>query len=193
MVVEITKETCEKCGIETVKYHNEEKNIIESWHKMNDIETKLGHSNIDDVVLERIRKYCGKKTKDITKEEKEKYKAFFEGEGGVFIIEKLTCDIIERCKLPKAIELRKKLRYNHNDVMVLEETSIAEKMLKLFPHERIALNKNFNNRKPDMFKSQNFKTFQCNPNDPNFDLLKFLGEINLYILKLCEKKWKLKR
>ena len=30
--------------------------------------------------------------------------------------------------------------------------------------------------------------FVCNPNDPNFDLFKFLGEINLYILKLCEKK-----
>ena len=129
-----------------------------------------------------------KKTKDIKKEEKEKYKAFFEGEEGVFIIEKLTHDIIKRCKLPKAIELRKKLGYNHNDIMVLEETSIAEKMIKLFPHESIALNKKFNNRKPDMFKSQNFKTFQCNPNDPNFDLFKFLGEINLYILKLREEK-----
>ena len=193
MVVEITKETCEKCGIKTVKYHNEEKNIIELWHKMSDVEKKLGHSNIDDIALKRIRKYCGKKTKDITKEKKEKYKAFFEGEEGVFIIEKLTHDIIKRCKLPKAIELRKKLGYNHNDIMVLEETSIAEKMIKLFPHESIALNKKFNNRKPDMFKSQNFKTFQCNPNDPNFDLFKFLGEINLYILKLREKNWKIKR
>ena len=40
MVVEITKETCEKCGIKTVKYHNEEKNIIELWHKMSDVEKK---------------------------------------------------------------------------------------------------------------------------------------------------------
>ena len=31
-----------------------------------------------------------KKTKDITKEKKEKYKAFFEGETGIFVIEKLT-------------------------------------------------------------------------------------------------------
>ena len=77
IVVEITKETCEKCGIKTVKYHNEEKNRLELWHKMSDIETKLGHSNIDDVALKRIRKDCGKKTKDITKEEKEKYNTFF--------------------------------------------------------------------------------------------------------------------
>ena len=30
-----------------------------------------------------------KKTKDIAEEEKEKYKAFFEGETGIFIIENL--------------------------------------------------------------------------------------------------------
>ena len=67
------------------------------------------------------------KTKDIIEEEKQIYKAYFEGETGVFIIEKLTSDIIERCKLPEAIELRKKIGYNHDDIMVREETSIAEK------------------------------------------------------------------
>ena len=112
--------------------------------------------NIDDVALKRIRKYCGKKTKDITKEEQEKYKAFFEGEKGIFVIEKLTRDIIERCKLPEAIELRKKLGYNHGDIMVREETSIAEKIIKLFSNENIALNKKFNNKKPGIwFKNHN--------------------------------------
>ena len=33
-------------------------------------------------------------------------------------------------------------------------------------------------KKKDMFKKHNFKIFRCNPNDPNFDLFKFLGEIN---------------
>ena len=59
-----------------------------------------------------------KKTKDIAEEEKEKYKAFFEDETGIFIVEKLTRDINECCKLPEAIELRKKLGYNHDDIMV---------------------------------------------------------------------------
>ena len=59
-----------------------------------------------------------KKPKDIIEEEKQKHKAFLEGETGIFIIEKLTRDIIERCKLPEAIELRKKLGYNHDDIMV---------------------------------------------------------------------------
>ena len=59
-----------------------------------------------------------KKTKDITKEEKQKYKVFFEGESGIFIIEKLTRDITEHCKLPEATELRKKLGYNHDDIMI---------------------------------------------------------------------------
>ena len=38
-----------------------------------------------------------------------------------------------------------------------------------------------------MFKKHNFKIFRCNPNDPNFDLFKFVGEINLYVSKLREK------
>ena len=38
-----------------------------------------------------------------------------------------------------------------------------------------------------MFKNHNFKIFQCNPSNPEFDLFKFLGEIILYISKLREK------
>ena len=101
--------------------------------------------------------------------------------------------------------------------MIRKETSIAEKIIKLFHKENIELDKKFNNRKPDnwfknhniiievdkgnhgnydshdereredMFKKHNFKIFKCNPNDPNFDLFKFLGEINLYVSKLREK------
>ena len=41
--------------------------------------------------------------------------------------------------------------------MIREETSIAEKSIKLFPKENIVLNKKFNNRKPDIwFKNYNF-------------------------------------
>ena len=40
--------------------------------------------------------------------------------------------------------------------MVGEETSIAEKIIKLSPKENIALNKKINNRKPDIwFKNYN--------------------------------------
>ena len=38
--------------------------------------------------IKRIKKYYGKKTKDITEEENGKYKAFFVGKTGIFIIEK---------------------------------------------------------------------------------------------------------
>ena len=148
MVLKITKEIWEKCGLKTIKCYNEKEDMIELWQKMRDVEIQTGHTNINDVALKRIRKYYGKKTKYIT--EKEKYKTFFEGKTGIFIIEKLTRDLIERCKLPEAIELRKKLRYNHDDIMIQEETSIAEKIIKLFPKENIELNKKFNNRKPDI-------------------------------------------
>ena len=42
-------------------------------------------------------------------------------------------------------------------------------------------------KKENMFKKHNFKIFWCNPNDLNFDIFKFLGEIDLYISKLREK------
>ena len=136
------------------------------WQKVSDIETQIKHSNICDIALKRIRKYCGKKTKDITEEEKEKYKAFFEGEAGIFIIEKLTRDIIERCKLPEAIELRKKNRIESQ----WEEISIAEKIIELFPNKNIVLNKKFNNRKPDIwFKNHNLIIEVDEGNHENYD------------------------
>ena len=132
MVVKITKEAWEKCGIMTLIYHHKEEKINEFWQKMIDIEIKLGHSNIADVVLKRIREYSGKRVKYFTEEVKEKQKAFFAGETGIFIIEKLIRDIIEHCKLTGAIELGKKLGYNHDDIMVREETSVTEKNKKSF-------------------------------------------------------------
>ena len=61
MVVEIIKETWGKCGIKTLIHHNEEEKINELWHKMSNIEIQLGHLNIVDAALKRIKKYCGKK------------------------------------------------------------------------------------------------------------------------------------
>ena len=124
LVVEITKKTWGKCGIKIVKHYSEKEDITELWHKVSNVKTQIKHSNICDIALKRVRKYCGKKTKDITEEKKQKYKAFFKSEKGIFIIEKLIRDIIEHCKLPETIELRKKLGYNHDDIMVSEETSV---------------------------------------------------------------------
>ena len=45
---------------------------MELWNKMSDIKTQIKHSNIYDIALKRIKKYFGKKTKNITKEEKQK-------------------------------------------------------------------------------------------------------------------------
>ena len=91
-----------------MEHYNEKENIIELWQKVSDLETQIKHSNICDIALKRIKKYYGKKSKNIMEKEKQKYKAYFKGERGIFIIEKLTRVITERCKLPKAIELRKK-------------------------------------------------------------------------------------
>ena len=41
---------------------------------MNDVKTQTKHTNIADVVLGRIKKYYGKKKKNISKEEKKNMK-----------------------------------------------------------------------------------------------------------------------
>ena len=71
-MLEIIKETWEKCDIKTIEHRNKEKDIIELWQKMSDVKKQINHSSIADVALKRIRKYYGKKTKDITEEEKRK-------------------------------------------------------------------------------------------------------------------------
>ena len=70
MVLKITKETWEKCGITKVKYYNKKEDIIQLWQNMNDVKRGTGHLKISDTVLRRIKKYCGKKIKDITVKEK---------------------------------------------------------------------------------------------------------------------------
>ena len=92
----ITKETWEKCGITTVKYYNKKEDIFKFWPKMNDVKREIGHSNIAEAVLRRIKKY-DEKTKDITENEK-KYKTLFKDKKGIFIIEKVTRDITKRRK-----------------------------------------------------------------------------------------------
>ena len=76
IVLKITKETWEKCGIKTVKYYNEKEDIIQLWQKMSDVKTQTKHTNIDDVALKRIRKYCGKKQKTSQQKKKKNTKHF---------------------------------------------------------------------------------------------------------------------
>ena len=76
MVLKITKETWEKCGITTVKYYNKKKDIIELWQKMNDVKRETGHLNISDTALRRIEKYCSKKNKRHYRKRKKNTKHF---------------------------------------------------------------------------------------------------------------------
>ena len=49
MVLKITKETWEKCGITTVKYYNKKEDIIELWRKRNNVKKKQ-----DTLILLRL-------------------------------------------------------------------------------------------------------------------------------------------
>ena len=42
---------------------SKKKGVLKLRVKMSDIEENLGHSNIADAVLKRMKKYCGKKLK----------------------------------------------------------------------------------------------------------------------------------
>ena len=54
--------------------------------------------------------------------------------------------------------------------MVQEETSKAQKIIKLFPNENIVLNKKLNNRKPDIwFKNHNLIIEVDERNHQNYD------------------------
>ena len=180
---------------------------------MGDIQIKLDHSNLCDVVLRRIRKMFCKKKKRHYRRRNAKMQNIFEGKKRYFYYWK-SC---YRCNW-KMLILEKKLGYNHDDIIVREQTSIAEKIIKLFPYKNIVLNKQLKGRKPDiqfkdldliveveegnhedddtddekeredMFKRYKFKTIKCNQNDPGFDINKFLGEIISYVTKLREKK-----
>ena len=88
MFVEITKETWGKCGIRTLIYHNKEEKIIESSQKTSDVEIQLGHSNIADVVLKSIRKYCAKK-KTLQKKKNKNTKHFLKVKGVFLLLKNL--------------------------------------------------------------------------------------------------------
>ena len=137
---------------------------------MSDVETQKKHSNFAQVALRRIKKYYGRKAKSNSEEKKQKYKAYFEGQTGIFIIKKILRDIMQRRRVPETIELRKKFGYSHYDIMVWKETSLAEKIIKHFPRKNILLNKKFNNRKPDIWlKTHNLIIKVDERNHENYD------------------------
>ena len=97
MVLKITKETWEKCGIKTIKHYNEKEDMTELWNKMNEVEIQTNHTNIYNIALERIRKYCGKKQKTLQKKKNKNIKHFLKVKQVLSLLKNLTRDIIERC------------------------------------------------------------------------------------------------
>ena len=59
-----------------MKHYNEKEDIIELWQKVRDLKTQIKHSNICDIALKRIRKYCEKKQKTLQKKKKKNAKHF---------------------------------------------------------------------------------------------------------------------
>ena len=90
-MVNMRAEVRRECGIEFIVYRNEE-NKLELWLKMCDIQDNLDVKNMSDLTIKEIEGIYNKKRSDITKQEKEKYKAKAD-DGCVHIIEMLAIKI----------------------------------------------------------------------------------------------------
>ena len=75
MVLKNYKRNMGKMWYYNGKYYNKKEDTNELWQKLNDVKREIGHLNISDTVLRRIKKY-GKKIKDITEKEKKNIKHF---------------------------------------------------------------------------------------------------------------------
>ena len=130
------------------------KNLNEFWLKMCDIERRLGLVNICDSTVKRIESYYDKKIKYITKQEKKVYKTLCKDYKGVYIIEKLACDIIEGSRTPKGIEFRCQLGHNQRDIKLFEEQSTVSKLMKIFSNKKISLQQKVLGCKIDLYFSE---------------------------------------
>ena len=106
-MLEITKETCEKCGIKTIEYHDKEKDIIELWQKMSNVEKQQIIQILQMLHLRESENIVVKNQKKLQKKKNKNIKYIFKVKQIYFIIENLARDIIEPCKIPDTTKLKK--------------------------------------------------------------------------------------
>ena len=82
-----------------------EGNKLEIWLKMCDMQDELGVKNVSDLAIKEG--ICNEKRNNITRQEKEKYKAWSD-DRFVYILSDLALTIIMDCRVstPKPIEFR---------------------------------------------------------------------------------------
>ena len=73
---------------------------------------KLQKKHGENVVLKELKSIMAKKQKTSQKKKMENIKHFLQAKQVFLLLKNVQC-----CKLPEAIELRKKLRYNHKDII----------------------------------------------------------------------------
>ena len=113
-MIEISAETREESDIHIRIIKNEE-NKSEIWLKIHDIQDKLGVKNMSDLTIKEIEGIYNKKRKNLTRQEREKYKACAD-DGFIYILDDIALKLIMNCRgseeKEKVIEFRSKLRYD---------------------------------------------------------------------------------
>ena len=125
----------EKSGINMRAIKNEE-NKLEISLKVRDIQDKLGVKNMCDLTIKEIEGIYNKKRKNITRQEKEKYKAWAD-DGFVYIPSDLALKIKMDCKIPTATDFKSKLEFNQHDIIMTKEQLVLKKIIKVFVKEKI--------------------------------------------------------
>ena len=81
---------------------------------------------MSDSAIKEIEGICNKKRNDITKQEKEKYKARAD-DGFVYILNDLALKIIINCRVSKRIKFETKQGFSRHDLILTKEQSVLKK------------------------------------------------------------------
>ena len=135
-MVQVSAKTWEKSSIRMRIIKNEE-NKLEIWLNRHDIQHRLGVKSISDMTIKEIEGLYNKKRKNITRQEKEEYKAWAD-DGFVYILSDLALKIIKGYKgsEKKAFNFRSNLGFKQHDVILSREQSVTPKIMKTFSNEK---------------------------------------------------------
>ena len=105
---------------------------------------------MSDLAIKEIEDIYNKKRNSITRQEKEKYKAWAD-DGFVYILSDLALKIIMDCRTPIVVEFRFKLGLSQDNIIMTKEQSVLTKIMKVFSKEEILLQYSVSKYRIDLY------------------------------------------
>ena len=126
-VVNITKETWEKNGVQRIIFH------CKKWLNEKHIEQELKHSN--------LREITSKYGLDLRKQRQE-LKKCDKPPCRRFLRKDFAVQIIMDCRTTPAVDFKSRLAFNQHDPIMTQEQSVLSKIKTIFSAEKIILQHN---------------------------------------------------